>query len=408
VLAFRPASRKGVGLSVSSQAASLEPAGPPPVRRLYVRGTPPPFPRGRVFLARPNPAVLPPITPPVTRFVLRPVTRRTPFAPGAQWAASLPPTVPVVLPPRAFVVRGANRPGLGTGRVILNRRSSLSASIAPVTPPNPPRRPLLVPKAPLPPKVGRVFIGRARTRLPANPGPAQFFARAFFPATFFAPTYFPGGDPLVGGEWIPRALLVRPALPRPRTGSVFIGRSPRVASLPVFARPNRFQITSQAFAPRPVGRVFVGRGLAKFPPIPVDLLEAVIAWLNADTNVMAAVTAVAGDEAAVDTGFPYLVCIDVDGPTDYQSQTADGSIPYDDHASIQVTIVGVGKESVRSLTRVVDKSLNDAPLVFTAGTLNWFRRKTKPHDELDPDRGPNGADVWRRILIYDALIASTI
>jgi hypothetical protein len=380
------------------------------VRRLYVRGTPPPFPRGRVFLARPNPAVLPPITPPVTRFVLRPVTRRTPFAPGAQWAASLPPTVPVVLPPRAFVVRGANRPGLGTGRVILNRRSSLYASITPVTPPNPPRRPLLVPKAPPPPKVGRVFIGRVPSRLPANPGPAQFFARAFFPATFFAPTFFPGGDSLVGGEWIPRALLVRPALPRPRTGSVFLGRSPRVASLPVFARPNRFQITSQAFAPRPVGRVFVGQAtrLGAFA-LPPSLKAALQVWWTAN-GLTASVGPLYSELAGAGKSQPFALVSSIDTDPNF-----NWSKSYYEWEDVQISVFGSGETDARTRGETVrdllDALLGDpgvsSALAMAPGTVGSIRRFSGMPVTKCPGTNKDGGQTHMAVMKYRAFINRT-
>jgi hypothetical protein len=142
-----------------------------------------------------------------------------------------------------------------------------------------------------------------------------------------------------------------------------------------------------------------------------DLLEAMVAQLQGDTAVTSMLAqganSIVGDELAAAGLFPYVVLIEVSGPTEYQ--TTDGSsYPYDDHPSFQLTVVGTGKEPVRQIAHAVQHSLLDAALSFTTGTLQLLRRSGPAFDSLDPDRGPGGIDVFRRVLLFESIVSRTI
>lgn len=142
--------------------------------------------------------------------------------------------------------------------------------------------------------------------------------------------------------------------------------------------------------------------------VPVDLVEAVIAWLHADAVVNPQLAEIVGDEAATGSTYPYVVIEEIEQPTTFQSATGDGTIPYDDTLQLRVTLVHTDKQLGRALGRQVDKSIDDAPLVISTGIVQFFRRESAPHDVIDPDRTVGGADVWRRIYVYDAVISRTL
>jgi hypothetical protein len=228
------------------------------------------------------------------------------------------------------------------------------------------------------------------------------------------PSGFAGSGASLSG--LPPVLVVRAANrrhPRAPQGLVLhadgfaFARVPLSAPAPVPAgRP-----VVAAWQPRPRGAVRAGlsvtilAGLSQTPS-PVDLLEAVLAHLQADGTLAATFGGrFVSDEEALGSAFPYVVVDEVQGPWSYQSRDNSGAIPVDDHRQVRVTIVSVGKAAVRVAGRLVHSSLWDANLTFGTGTLMWFRNETAPTDQLDPERGPGNVDIWRRTYVYEATIA---
>jgi hypothetical protein len=145
---------------------------------------------------------------------------------------------------------------------------------------------------------------------------------------------------------------------------------------------------------RPRGGVWIGLPgaiLAGQPqvPSPVDLLEAVVAHLQADATLAATFAGrFVSDEEVVGSAFPYVILEEIPGPCHYQSRDSSGNVPVDDQRQVRVTIVATGKAAVRTAGRLVNQSLWDAPLVFSTGTLLWFRNEVAPIDVKDPGLGP--------------------
>ena len=144
-------------------------------------------------------------------------------------------------------------------------------------------------------------------------------------------------------------------------------------------------------------------------PTPADLLEAIVAHLVADATVTAALTGgVWADAAPPDAPPPLLTIADISETADYQSVDGGGSIPLNDTAEIQLNVYATSKADARAFMRLVETSLNDAPLTITTGTVLYLRRRGRPHGLKDPDLGPGGGDVWMQAVSFDAVVSRTL
>lgn len=142
---------------------------------------------------------------------------------------------------------------------------------------------------------------------------------------------------------------------------------------------------------------------------PADLLEAIIAHCDADATIAAALPGgVFTDVAPLGAALPLAVVTDLGETDDWQSPTADGTVPYDDMGTIQISVFAPAKDTARAGMRVIEASLNDAPLTFTAGTLLYLRRRGRPHTTRDPDLGPDGEDVWMQTLMFESVVSRTL
>lgn len=142
--------------------------------------------------------------------------------------------------------------------------------------------------------------------------------------------------------------------------------------------------------------------------MPADLIEAVTAWLAADTTVTSlladGVAGEWGDEAPVGTNFPFLVTWKVDEETTYESSAAPGvPVPSDDEGEIQVSVLATSKSGANAIGQTVRHSLNDAPLRFDGGELLMIRQIGK-HTVKDPELGPQGTDVWQTVCRFKTIV----
>lgn len=132
---------------------------------------------------------------------------------------------------------------------------------------------------------------------------------------------------------------------------------------------------------------------------PVDLLEAIEAWLNADAGLAALAAGGAwADEAPLFTPLPYVIITEPDGNWDNESNSASV-----EPVRVQVSVFAISKAQARSIRRYLKTLVQDAPLTFTAGTLLYLRAADRAGLK-DPDRGPDGHDIWQEIQFFDALV----
>lgn len=132
---------------------------------------------------------------------------------------------------------------------------------------------------------------------------------------------------------------------------------------------------------------------------PVDLFEAVVAFLMADAGLAAlAPGGIAGDEASLGTVMPYLVISEPEG--DYGNESNGASV---EPVRLQVSVFAIGKAQARVVRRYLKTLLQDAPLTFTAGTLLHLRAADRTGMK-DPDRGPAGRDIWQEIQFFQAVV----
>jgi hypothetical protein len=70
--------------------------------------------------------------------------------------------------------------------------------------------------------------------------------------------------------------------------------------------------------------------------------------------------------------------------------------------TLQLTVWATTRVAAATLGAAAAAVLEAATITFTDGTLLSVRRAG--HDDgLDPDRGPGGIDLWRRVTLFDAL-----
>ena len=103
------------------------------------------------------------------------------------------------------------------------------------------------------------------------------------------------------------------------------------------------------------------------------------------------------------TQLPFLVEWKVDEESTYESRGDTGTAPYDDQGEVQISIFATSKSTANAIARTVRKSLNDAPLRFDDGELLMFSSVGK-HTLKDPERGPQGTDVWQAVCRFKSLV----
>jgi hypothetical protein len=183
--------------------------------------------------------------------------------------------------------------------------------------------------------------------------------------------------------------------------------------MPNLTDPNAVELREPAIEPSGVGTGGIDPVRLQFTEttrdLPEDLEEALQAYLRSSAGLIAAFGKADffGDLEPAGTALPYLVFTDSgDETASYQTESDDGSIGVNDYQTLQLTVYAASRAAARRLRRAVEKTLNDAPLLFTQGTLLYFRRAGRLVQK-DPDPGPDGLDVWAGILTFAAITERT-
>lgn len=147
-----------------------------------------------------------------------------------------------------------------------------------------------------------------------------------------------------------------------------------------------------------------------------DLVEAVADWLDSDASLVAQFGRagfLSAGAAGRATPLPHVVWTDVSGSILGDAAPAgDGSdLAWVDRHSYQIAVYAGTRREARSLARGVARSLERAAeagsIRFDEGTLLYLRRDGDGIDQLDPDRGPAGKDVWSHVIQFLAMIESS-
>jgi hypothetical protein len=138
------------------------------------------------------------------------------------------------------------------------------------------------------------------------------------------------------------------------------------------------------------------------------LTEAIVALLDSNAGLLALMPdGIWSDESPEGETLPYLVLIERPGDREYESADETNAIAYVETNRYQVSIFAASKDQVRSIGNTVAAALTDATLTFDSGHLLLFRVNPR-HSEKDPQPGPDGSDVWQMILMFDAMVESTL
>ena len=143
------------------------------------------------------------------------------------------------------------------------------------------------------------------------------------------------------------------------------------------------------------------------PEVPYDLVDAVVARLQAALVATGPLTWLGTGLAPPETDLPYAEIGEPEDEAEYQSEGEDGWAPYDDRTTIPISIFAPTAKGAKDLANLVEKSLNDAPLTFLAGELLYLRRAARANPALDPDPAPDGGDCWSVPMTFMAITSKT-
>jgi hypothetical protein len=150
------------------------------------------------------------------------------------------------------------------------------------------------------------------------------------------------------------------------------------------------------------------RGLGSLVPIPLDLLEAIVARLLGDVDVSGVVGSKVYSDFARGPVPPYLLIVDVSDKSEYESIDNADEITTLNRLMIQVSCFHTGKKTCKDMAKFVAAALNDAPLVFEDGDLLYLRldsNKAIP----EPTPGPGTAtSIYHRALTFEAISEGTL
>jgi hypothetical protein len=215
--------------------------------------------------------------------------------------------------------------------------------------------------------------------------------------SYGAPSYLPpelAGSPPhaapagVPGPYGPAGYYPPSYVPRELLGS------PVVAPPPARTPPGRARAARWlfwAYAPPP-------------PPPPDDLVDAVEARILA-LLVPSPLTWFGTGQAPPGQALPYAELGAFDELAEYQSEGEDGSAPYDDRGELPIAVYAGTDSAAKSLGRLVQARLVDAPLAFLDGELLQLRRGRRSGPSLDPDPAPGGGDCWSVQLSFPTITA---
>ena len=133
-------------------------------------------------------------------------------------------------------------------------------------------------------------------------------------------------------------------------------------------------------------------------PETLDLWQALQAWYE-DTPAVQLAGGFWTDEAPLDAELPYAVAIEVSQEIEPQIGTADC-----EEVQIQISIFGASANQVSELGKTWLEALRFAALPVGDAALEGFE-PTGGRRRKDPDRGPDGRDVWIRDLDFTAYLS---
>lgn len=137
--------------------------------------------------------------------------------------------------------------------------------------------------------------------------------------------------------------------------------------------------------------------------IPDDLVDAVVARVRArliDVDAPS-LTWFGPGEAPDRQPLPYATISEPDEDDTYWNTQGDGLA--DGH--LEISVFAGDKKSARWTGHLIKEALNDAPLLFSAGTLVYLRQSGRTAG-LDPDPAPGGGDCWSEIRQFHFMYSS--
>jgi hypothetical protein len=137
-----------------------------------------------------------------------------------------------------------------------------------------------------------------------------------------------------------------------------------------------------------------------------DLVEGL--WEAADASD--ALTAAFGrkgwlwrDEAPRGEPMPYAVLTVTGGDPTWESEDDGHNRPYANASALQLDVFAATRERARALAATaLALWMTSGSIAFDDGHLCGLYGDDA-HDLKDPERGPDGGDVWRRVVLIRAL-----
>ena len=150
------------------------------------------------------------------------------------------------------------------------------------------------------------------------------------------------------------------------------------------------------------------------PETAYDLFEAI--WLACDAD--SGLTTSFGrsdwlwvDEAPADEPFPLAVISNPEGVrTEYESPDDTGTVELTTFRLPSLSVYATTRASARDLLLSILNVIEDASLPFDDGRdgVCLYLRHGDINESLDPDRGPDGADIWQATTILTAITSHTL
>jgi hypothetical protein len=106
------------------------------------------------------------------------------------------------------------------------------------------------------------------------------------------------------------------------------------------------------------------------------------------------------EEAPDGEQFPYAVLSQPDSDLSFETFSNDGTEPAIESATYQISIFSQDRQLNRTISAAINTLLDSAALNHNDGYLMGLRIESQT-DLLDPDRGPQGVDVWQRVVRLD-------
>jgi hypothetical protein len=135
--------------------------------------------------------------------------------------------------------------------------------------------------------------------------------------------------------------------------------------------------------------------------VATEIDELIIARLKADATLSALGGRVVGDEAGAGTALPYaVVSLPGQAPTFESGAATSGGPAGLDEAELQVSVYAGSRAQAKALLALAEASLHGGS--YGDGCL--YLRRSNRLVELDPGKAASGADVWRGLATFRAIL----